>query len=111
MPIYDYFCDKCDRSFEKMTSINNRDNVACIDCDNNYASRKISACNYNVMKGTDSEIERAVKEQNNVCKDEKFRVKKALHGLIPKKDDTKCGPMGCVHQTRLDLKDRYGDIL
>jgi putative FmdB family regulatory protein len=111
VPIYDFCCTNCNASFEKMTSISNRDNVTCIHCEFKPVPRKVSACNHNVMKGTDSDIERAVTGQKDVCKDEKLRVKKALKGLTPGHDDTHSGPKGCIHHTIAELKDRYGDIL
>ena len=111
MPIYDYHCNQCNVDFEKMSSIGDRDKASCQHCGEKNISRKVTACNHNVMRGNDDEIQRAITEQDSVCKDQKLRVKKALSGLVPKDGDTKSGPMGCVHQTRLDLKDRYGDIL
>ncbi|MCO4782925.1 MAG: zinc ribbon domain-containing protein [Candidatus Cloacimonetes bacterium] len=111
MPIYDFHCTNCNTSFEKMTSIDNRDKVSCVHCEFKPVPRRVSACNHNVMKGTDSDIERTITEHKDVCKDEKLRVKHALKGLTPGKEDTQCGPKGCIHHTIAELTDRYGDII
>jgi putative FmdB family regulatory protein len=32
MPIYTYYCKPCDKDFEKMSKIDERDNQKCDDC-------------------------------------------------------------------------------
>ena len=33
MPIYEYFCQACDRDFEEIKAYKDRDRVTCPDCD------------------------------------------------------------------------------
>jgi putative FmdB family regulatory protein len=43
MPIYEFHCEACDKSFEMMTTMSGRDaKVACPHCNSKKTSRKLS---------------------------------------------------------------------
>ena len=43
MPIYEFHCEACEKSFEMMTTMSGRDaKVACPHCDSKKTSRKLS---------------------------------------------------------------------
>ena len=48
MPIYEYYCQKCDKIFE--TLIFGKETPACPDCGTEEVQRRLSACGF-VSKG------------------------------------------------------------
>jgi putative FmdB family regulatory protein len=42
MPIYEYYCRSCNIEFEKMTSVEQRDTIACPACGAGKTTRKVS---------------------------------------------------------------------
>ena len=46
MPIYEFHCDGCDATFERMTRMSARDErVACPECGSKKTGRKLSVVN------------------------------------------------------------------
>ncbi len=44
MPIYDFKCDRCGHVFSVLTSLQERDKVACPQCQSKEVRQIISAC-------------------------------------------------------------------
>jgi putative FmdB family regulatory protein len=50
MPIYEYHCDKCNKTFE--TLVLGGDTPSCPDCSNENVSRVLSACGFVSKSGS-----------------------------------------------------------
>lgn len=54
MPIYEYFCEKCEKTFEAIVSISFRDTPACKDC-GSADTRKIMSATSITSQGKSSQ--------------------------------------------------------
>lgn len=45
MPSYDFYCKKCESSFTKKLSINERKNAICDNCGSNELEQQFKRCN------------------------------------------------------------------
>ena len=45
MPVYDYFCQSCGKTFDKLTTFDNRNLISCPDC-GAKADRKLFHSDY-----------------------------------------------------------------
>jgi putative FmdB family regulatory protein len=50
MPLYEFYCEKCDKDFELMRSMNDDTNVDCPECSNKL-TKMISTSSFS-LKGT-----------------------------------------------------------
>ena len=46
MPIYEYFCGKCEKSFEKLVFRGEEESVRCPGCDGAEVKRQVSATSF-----------------------------------------------------------------
>lgn len=51
MPIYEYLCDNCKHSFEKLQKISDANILECPECGKNEAKRQVSAAGFR-LKGS-----------------------------------------------------------
>jgi len=57
MPIYEYHCDKCDKTFECL--VMGSDTSTCPDCNNENVSRVMSACGFVSKSGGGQTVSRS----------------------------------------------------
>lgn len=64
MPIYEYYCNKCDKDFEKLVFRGEEEQVRCPHCDGGKVGRRMSATSFISGSGLSSCGTEALKGTN-----------------------------------------------
>ena len=112
MALYDYKCNSCGATFEVSHTMNFNGIVVCSSCSSQNTRKLLGNCRFNTGQDLGPTSAHLISEQRENSKVERGRVETALNKMTP---DSHNAPQehahaGCVHHTRIELEERYGDI-
>ena len=112
MPLYDYRCEECLKSFEIRHGLDEGEGLSCPFCGEPGPQKLMRGCNVSTSSDYGPEMEHVAMEQSKNVSSNKARVEKALGNMVGREDkkNQETGHSGCVKETRIELEDRYGKI-